>query len=109
LSTAKCSQLFHVRRGQTGEGYVFNSIGQVLQVEDLVVVCDASQSEQRPVGSPVKDSLAGKIEASDTSLIAIIYAPSSPLGLEAAEKTLQLLAGGLVEHCQAELGMTVRP
>ncbi|MCC6510232.1 MAG: hypothetical protein IT423_14095 [Pirellulaceae bacterium] len=107
LSLAKCSRSLHVRRGTEGEGYVFNSIGQVLDVQDLVVTCDASDSTSRPVGSPIKDSLAGKIESDDTALVAIIYAPRDPVGLATAEQTARVLAESLTTFCDARIGVTI--
>jgi DNA/RNA-binding domain of Phe-tRNA-synthetase-like protein len=108
LSLTKCSPDLHIRRGRAGEGYVFNSSGQVLDVEDLIVTCDASQTPERPVGSPVKDSMAGKIEADDTSLVAIIYAPLDSAGVAAANLTAQVLADNMVEFCEARLGELLR-
>jgi DNA/RNA-binding domain of Phe-tRNA-synthetase-like protein len=108
LSIANCSRLLHVRRGDTGEGYVFNSIGQLLDVEDLIVTCDATQTPARPVGSPIKDSMAGKIASDDTELVAIIYAPRDDAGIAAAKQTLELLASSLVEFCGASLGESVQ-
>ena len=108
LSLDKCSRDLHVRRGRTGEGFVFNSAGQLLDVEDLVVTCDASHTPARPVGSPIKDSMAGKIEPSDTALVALIYAPAGALGTEAAERTAKLLADHLAEFCGAQLGEIIR-
>lgn len=108
LSLDKCSRDLHIRRGTTGEGFVFNSVGQVLDVEDMVVTCDASHTPERPVGSPVKDSMAGKIEPSDTGLVAIIYAPRSELGTAAADRTCQMLSEKFVEFCDARLGETLR-
>lgn len=108
LSLEKCSRDLHIRRGTAGEGFVFNAVGQLLDVEDLVVVCDASHTPNRPVGSPIKDSMAGKIEPSDTSLVAIIYAPRNDLGTAAADRTSQLLAEKLVEFCGASVGETLR-
>ena len=75
LSIAKCSNQLIVRRGAAGETYVFNASGQELNVADLVVVCDQSTDPSRPVGSPIKDSMAGKIEAGDTHLVAVVYGP----------------------------------
>jgi DNA/RNA-binding domain of Phe-tRNA-synthetase-like protein len=77
LSIRKSSEKLHVRRGQHGEAYVFNAAGQELEVEDLIVVCDQSQTPSRPIGSPIKDSMVGKIEVSDDHLIAIVYGPST--------------------------------
>lgn len=75
LSLTKCSDKLAVRRGNLDESYVFNSAGQELNVTDLVVVCDQSSHGGRAVGSPIKDSMAGKIETDDTHLVAIVYAP----------------------------------
>lgn len=108
LSLAKCSPDLHIRRGAAGEGFVFNSSGQVLDVEDLIVTCDASQTPDRPVGSPVKDSMAGKIEPTDTALVAIIYAPLDTPGIAAANLTAQLLADSMVDLCEARLGEILR-
>lgn len=78
LSLSKASRRLHVGRGEAGQSYVFNAAGQELDVTDLITVYDASVEPFRPVGSPVKDSMAGKIEASDRDLVAIIYCPDSP-------------------------------
>jgi DNA/RNA-binding domain of Phe-tRNA-synthetase-like protein len=103
LSLAKCSRKLLVRRGTAGEGFVFNSSGQLLDVEDLIVTCDASQSPARPVGSPIKDSMVGKIEAQDTELIAVVYAPAEAEGIHAALTTINLLAESMVTYCDATL------
>lgn len=104
LSLKKVSRQLLVRRGTTDEGYIFNSVGQVLDVEDLIVTCDASVEPTRPVGSPVKDSMAGKIEKSDTSLVALIYAPRDALGQAASLHAAELLSFGLCEFCDAVVG-----
>lgn len=101
LSLAKCSRQLHVRHGATGESFVFNSAGQDLAVEDLIVVCDRTR-DQRPVGSPVKDSMAGKIESSDTDLVAIVYAPRTPLGQTKLRDCVQALAVSFRSYCQGE-------
>lgn len=77
LSIRKSSSLLHIRRGQAGEAYIFNAAGQELNVEDLIVVCDQTQTPSRPIGSPIKDSMAGKIEPSDDHQIAIVYGPAT--------------------------------
>ncbi len=104
LSLRKCSRSLLIRRGMAGEGFVFNSSGQVLDVEDMVVTCDASHNPSRPVGTPVKDSMAGKIEPEDTELIAIIYAPNDPHGIETLYTCAVVLAHTMQEHCNAEVG-----
>ncbi|MDX1926158.1 MAG: hypothetical protein SFV81_06550 [Pirellulaceae bacterium] len=77
LSIRKSSSLLHIRHGRAGEAYIFNAAGQELNVEDLIVVCDQTQTPDRPIGSPIKDSMAGKIESSDDHQIAIVYGPAT--------------------------------
>ncbi len=92
LSITKSSPKLSVRRGHAGESYVFNSVGQELNVADLIVVCDRGQTPERPIGSPIKDSMAGKIEASDDHQVAIIYAPTI------ASERLNQAAQSLIER-----------
>lgn len=106
LSIARSSRNLLVRYGKADEGYIFNSSGQVLDVEDLVVTCDATSEPSVPVGSPIKDSLVGKIEASDTELVAVIYAPRTPEGTTAAKETAAMLAESLATYCQAKIALT---
>ncbi len=47
-----------------------------IEVEGLIVVCGGNGAEQ-PLGSPVKDSMAGKIGPADEALSCVIYAPAS--------------------------------
>ena len=105
LSIARSSRILLVRYGRADEGYIFNFSGQVLDVEDLVVTCDATREPSVPVGSPIKDSMVGKIEASDTELVAIVYAPLTPEGIAAAQATANMLAENLTAYC----GATVSP
>lgn len=98
LSLAKCSDKLAVRRGNQAESYIFNSAGQELDVTDLVVVCDQSSHGGRAVGSPIKDSMAGKIDTQDTHLVAIVYAP---LGAEQElERVCQLLTDNFIQFVQ---------
>lgn len=103
LALARCSRNLLVRYGRSDEGYIFNSAGQVLDVEDLIVTCDATTEPSVPVGSPVKDSMVGKIDAADTELVAVIYAPNTAAGFAAADYTAKLLSDSLVQHCNARL------
>jgi DNA/RNA-binding domain of Phe-tRNA-synthetase-like protein len=63
-----------IRLGKPGESYVFNSVGQELDLENLIVVCGGSD-EQKPLGTPVKDSMAGKIDETVSRIVCILYAP----------------------------------
>ena len=97
LSLAKCSRRLHVARGNPGESYVFNSVGQTLDLADLITVYDASLEPARPVGTPIKDSLAGKIEAFDQDLVAIVYCPNSASTRQQCDLALERLNAGMAE------------
>lgn len=101
LSIAKCSSNLLVDRGQAGEQFVFNSAGQTIDLCDLITTYDQSVSPHRPVGTPVKDSMAGKIESTDRHLIAIIYAPNSPSAINRCRQAAQTLAAGMTSFCKA--------
>ncbi len=109
LSIARSSRNLLVRYGRADEGYIFNSSGQVLDVEDLVVTCDATREPGVPVGSPIKDSMVGKIEASDQELVAIIYAPKSSEGQAIAQAAAEMFAEAMVTYCGAKLAASFNP
>jgi DNA/RNA-binding domain of Phe-tRNA-synthetase-like protein len=103
LSVRKCSTNLRVDRGSAGESYVFNSVGQQLDLTDLITVYDLSQVPPRPVGTPVKDSLAGKIEEDDEHLVALIYFPRHfPPASEACQLAIRDLMKGMQLYCQAD-------
>ena len=64
---------FRIRRGRKGESYVFNKSGQVLNLEDLLLT--ATNEEDEPIATPVKDSQKTKIDEKSKNLTAIIYSP----------------------------------
>ncbi len=94
LSLKKCSRRLHIARGQAGDSYIFNSVGQELDLTDLITIYDASTQPHRPVGSPIKDSLAGKIESTDRDLVAIIYCPNSEPARHRCQQALERLEAG---------------
>lgn len=73
--TLASSSSFVVRRGRSGESYVFNSAGQVIELEDLLLV--AHLPSDTPCANPVKDSMATKLVASSSDVMAVLYAPRS--------------------------------
>ncbi|MBL8890060.1 MAG: hypothetical protein JNL67_08785 [Planctomycetaceae bacterium] len=97
LSLTKCSRRLHLARGKAGESYVFNSVGQTLELTDLITTYDASCEPARPVGTPIKDSLAGKIEATDRDLVAIVYSPNSPSARQRCDSALARLKLGMAK------------
>ena len=89
-----------LRRGMTGERYIFNPSGQAIELEDLLCVCRKVDGAWVPCGNPVKDSMATKISPATTQVVAVIVAPvEEPPGdlREAAGRFANLLAS----HCGA--------
>lgn len=82
-----------LRYGRAGEAYVFNRSGQQLDVQGLLCLCSVEGETSQPVGSPVKDSMRGKVQQSDKNLLACIFAPRA--AIDPAE--LQVWADELVE------------
>ncbi len=65
-----------VRRGEPGESYVFNTSGQSIDLEDLLLVSRSTGSGWIPCGNPVKDSMETKIRLETRDVLAILYAPT---------------------------------
>lgn len=64
---------FVLRRGRAGESYVFNSAGQSIGLEDLLLL--ATEPDDAPCANPVKDAMRTKLTASSGRLAAVVYAP----------------------------------
>jgi DNA/RNA-binding domain of Phe-tRNA-synthetase-like protein len=101
LDLDRCGELLLLRRGRPGERYVFNSAGQSIELEDLLVVAKASHGADEPCANPVKDSVTTKVSDTTRRVAAILYAPSD----EPPEKVAgwaERFAHLLREHCQAK-------
>lgn len=70
LNKAKTKE-FKLRRGRKGESYVFNQSGQILDLEDLLLI--ASFKEDEPLATPVKDSMKTKIDINSKNMVSFIY------------------------------------
>jgi DNA/RNA-binding domain of Phe-tRNA-synthetase-like protein len=93
------SDRFRVRRGRAGEKYVFNSGGQEIDLEDLLLVSHLPADV--PCANPVKDSMATKLIDASSDVLAVIYAPLSlkPLLSRATDRfasALDAWSGGKV-------------
>ena len=76
---------FVFRLGHPGEAYVFNTGGQVIDVEDLVVGCRVTGAGEAPIVNPVKDSLLTKTTDETTRVGACVYAPADAVSRERLE------------------------
>jgi DNA/RNA-binding domain of Phe-tRNA-synthetase-like protein len=90
-----------IRRGHPGEAYLFNTSGQSIDLQDLVVVCRKNQGNWEPCGNPVKDSVATKISRGTKDVIAVIYAPVDQ-PMEVLGHWVEKYAMLLSSHCAAE-------
>jgi len=82
---------FLCRRGREGESYVFNPSGQVLGLQDLLLL--SRLPSDTACASPVKDSQSTKTHQATTRVLGVIYAPealSSEAGA-AAERMADLI------------------
>ncbi len=75
---AASSEEYVFRLGHPGEEYVFNTAGQVISLEDLVVGCSLGPGDSPdgvPIVNPVKDSMKTKTGPSTRHVMAAVYAP----------------------------------
>ena len=90
-----------LRRGQEEESYVFNTAGQSIGLQDLLLVCRRTASGWEPCGNPVKDSMLTKIRPETKDTVAILYMPSDE-PLESATAWAARFAHLLKTHCRAQ-------
>jgi DNA/RNA-binding domain of Phe-tRNA-synthetase-like protein len=61
---------FVLRHGQAEESYVFNAAGHEIGLGGLLLV---AADDGRPLGNPVKDSMAAKLTDDTTRVVVVIY------------------------------------
>ncbi len=68
---------FRFRLGRPGEAYVFNTAGQTIKLDDLIVGCclEGEDDDGQPAVNPVKDSLATKTTDETRRVAACVYTP----------------------------------
>lgn len=92
------------RTGRTGESFVFNPTGQILEIEDLVSGFARKGSEEIPIVTPVKDCQLTKTDRETRNICVAIYYPAGctePVGLQQmVQEFCELLDGvaGRVSH-----------
>ena len=70
------SSEYLVRLGSAGESYVFNSAGQEIDLEDLIVGCVVDgEGNSTPIINAVKDCMATKTTPDSSRVMALLYAP----------------------------------
>lgn len=91
-----------LRRGKPGESYIFNPAGQIIDLEDLLLVCRRAEKGWEPCGNPIKDSMTTKIRPKTKNVVAILYAPVDEPSTS-VERWATRYAELLSTHCQAEV------
>jgi DNA/RNA-binding domain of Phe-tRNA-synthetase-like protein len=91
---------FRFRLGRKGETYVFNRVGQTIDLHDLIVGCrvDPQTMNDEPIVNPVKDSLATKTHDGTRRIAACVYAPASVVTAAQLHEICRDFAGWLL-HC----------
>ena len=86
-----------LRHGAEGERYVFNPTGQEIDLRGLLVVCDGDV----PRGTPVKDSMATKVDDTTDEVLAVIYGTTRIVDREAMAGLADRFADLLRAHAGA--------
>lgn len=76
---------FEMRLGAPDERYVFNAADQTLELRDLVCGVAVGGEGSSPVVSPIKDSMATKVQSGTTHIGGVIYYPLEVGGAAALE------------------------
>jgi DNA/RNA-binding domain of Phe-tRNA-synthetase-like protein len=102
----KCTPPLMIRHGQASERYIFNQGGQDIELQDLLIVSD--HGGDRPIGNPVKDSMATKVFEESVNVLGVIYANKNCTSASELERAthefaalLKLYAGA--KEIQSEL------
>lgn len=99
ISLTRGGPELQLRYGRPGESYTFNRAGQDLDLAGLICVCGAGSDT--PLGTPVKDSLLGKVAEGDERVAACIYAPRAAVSADELREWSDRLGHGMVEWCAA--------
>ncbi|MGE0756115.1 MAG: phenylalanine--tRNA ligase beta subunit-related protein [Pirellulaceae bacterium] len=91
-----------IRYGRPEEKFVFNRTGQELDLAGLICICADQGEETVPLGTPIKDSMHGKIGADDPDVVAVIYAPPFAVSNDELARWCDKLSRGFTQHCGAQ-------
>ncbi len=109
---------YTVRLGLEGEDYEFNSVGQRIDLKDLVIGCAVLEDrpDGLPIVNPVKDSMATKTSDKTQRVGAIVYARNDDGPTGSLESICDLFCDllsmcgieSVVASCIVQPGSTVR-
>ena len=101
LGRERMGEQAHLRYGRADERFAFNRAGQELELEGLICFCAGSSADSVPLGTPVKDSVLGKVTTADHDIVICIYAPRDAVPASELAKLSDDFGKGLVRWCGA--------
>jgi DNA/RNA-binding domain of Phe-tRNA-synthetase-like protein len=101
VSLDRVGRALSLRFGRPDEAFVFNQAGQELALDGLICLCADAEGESDPVGSPVKDSMKAKVDATDHHLLACIYGSQKAISLGELRDWAEQLGDGFTRFCRA--------
>jgi DNA/RNA-binding domain of Phe-tRNA-synthetase-like protein len=99
---AKLETTITVRVGQPEEGYVFNQSGQWLDVKKCITCCNG-EAPGKPIGTPVKDSMATKIFEGASHYLGVIYSSTEGWSIDELTDVTQRFADLLARESRGEI------
>ncbi len=91
-----------LRFGGDDDSYVFNPSGQEIGLRGLITVCDGDT----PRGTPIKDSMATKVNEATATVLAVIYGTRAALSVAEMEAHARRFADLLLAHTGASTAET---
>lgn len=85
-----------VRYGRADERFVFNRSGQELELEGLICICGTND---QPLGTPIKDSMLGKVSETDRDVVAVLYAPEEAVATDELLDWCRQLESAIQQGC----------
>ncbi|MEL6178721.1 MAG: phenylalanine--tRNA ligase beta subunit-related protein [Myxococcota bacterium] len=92
------AEALEVRFGREGEQYVFNSVGQTIDLKGLIGL---GRRGGPLMGNPVKDAMAAKTDATTQTLIAVLWTSTAVASVQQVEAVAQTYAQLLQTHTGA--------
>lgn len=102
LDRAKTGDELVLRYGKDGESYVFNSVGQEIELKGLISICRQPVESGEALGNPVKDSMAGKLTEETKDIVAVVYSAESMTSKSQLSELMNSFAELLKELAYAE-------
>lgn len=97
LALDRVGRDWRLRVGRKEERFVFNSVGQEIDVEGCIVIEGEGVSGPSAVASPIKDSAYGKVVEGDTAIGVCLYASDEAVEVRELENWARQLAAAIAK------------